>query len=457
VPGRTLRPVTPRRALLPLALLLAVPVNASAAPSAGTWETAYTATSCGPKVPIPVSAGESSLAVVAAATVPANDITLSVFRNGALLATADTATSPEAYAEPALVPPAAADDVVEAQVCPFVGSDTPLTEPFTATGTYAWGSAPATPALPSQPAPADGKKDVRVRALDGVLIPWGAAGTGADVAFPDGPFNKATMVLHDHPDGDAFDRLLTVEVDGVEMFRATTPRVDYDVEWDVTPYLSLLSGGTHRVFVHEESYLGRGHVVTLDFLLHEAKQTPPSVASYVTAPWSYAGLSPKVGGGCAGNTADVNLKYDAHIDDTRAFTLPAGDVRSATFYGYLSAHGCEEFWYSTVRPTPVRQVHLAVDGVPFADFVPKPYTYAFVGGYPEDPVWAAADQAAWNTAQPVLADHGAYTGTGAIPPYTFDVTDLVKRVAPGEHSLNIRVDNGNGTWFFSGQVLVSFK
>ncbi|HEX8003490.1 MAG TPA: hypothetical protein VF519_12420 [Mycobacteriales bacterium] len=448
--------MTRRAALLPLALLLLVPANAQGAPAAGAWETAYTAAACGPRVPLPVSPGETSLAVVAAATVPANDIVLNVFRNGTLLGTADSATSPEAYAAQRLDPPAAASDVVEAQVCPFDAGSV-VAEPYGATGAYAWGSVPATPPLPaSEPAP-DGRKDVRVRALDCVLIPWGAAGAGAEVAFPEGPFNKATMVLHDHPDGDAFDRLLTVEVDGVEMFRATTPRADYDVEWDVTPYLSLLSGGTHKVFVHEESYLGRGHVVTLDFVLHEAKQTPPSVADHVSAPWAYAGLAPKVGGGCGGNLADVNPNYAAHIDDTRTFTRPEGDVRTATFYGYLTAHGCEEFWYSTVRPTPLRQVHLAIDGTAFADFVPTPYTYAFVGGYPEDPVWGPGDQLAWNTVQPVLADHGVYTGTGAVPPYVFDVTELVKGLAPGEHSLSIRIDNGNGTWFFSGQVLVSLK
>ena len=447
--------MTIRRALLPLALLLALPTTASAEPAAGTWETTYSATACGALEPIPVSPGESSLVVTAAATVPANDVILNVFRNGTLLASADSATSPEAYAEPALDPPAAAGDVVEAQVCPYAGSVS--TEPLSATGTYTWASAPATPALPEQAEEPDGKKDVRVRAIDNVLIPWGAPGASADVTFPDGTYNNARIVLHDHPDGDAYDRLITVEVDGVEMFRATGPRVDYTVEWDVTPYLSLLSGGTHRVMVRQESYQGRGHWVTLDFVLHEAKQTPPSVASHIAAPWNYAGLAPKEGGGCAGNTGDVNLNYKAHIDDTRSFTLPEGDVRSATFYGYLTAHGCEEFWYSTVRPTPEREVHLAVDGVAFADFVPTPYTYAFIGGYPEDPVWSTADQVAWNTAQPVLADNGVYTGTGAIPPYTFDVTDIVKRLAPGEHTLSIRIDNGNGTWFLSGQVLVSFK
>jgi hypothetical protein len=198
--------------------------------------------------------------------------------------------------------------------------------------------------------------------------------------------------------------------------------------------------------------------VTLDVLLHAAKQTPPSVASYIAAPWDYAGLGPRTGGGCGGNVADVDLSYAAKVDDTRSFSLPAvGEpVRSATFYGYLTAHGCEEFWYSTARPTPVREVHLSIDGTVFADFVPKPYTYAFVGGDPNDQVWNTADRAAWNTVQPVLASQGVYDGTGAIPPYVFDVTDVVRRLAPGTHALNITVDNGDGTWMFSGQVLVAY-
>lgn len=450
--GAVTPPLSARLALLPLAALLASAVPAAAAPAAGTWETAYTASACGPREPIPVAAGETSLVVTAAATVPANDVVLTVFRNGDPLGTVDTLTSPEAYAALALDPPAAATDIVEAQVCPYAGAAG--AEPYTATGTYTWGSAPATPPTPgSEPEP-DGKKDVRVRAIDNVLIPWGAPGAVADVTFPDGTYNKAEIVFTDHPDGDAYDRLITVEVDGVEMFRATGPRVDYTVRWDVTPYLSLLSG-TRKVMVRQESYQGRGHWVTLDFVLHEAKQTPPSVADHVSAPWNYVPLQPKTGGGCAGNLADVNPNYKAHIDDTRTFTRPDGDVRSATFYGYLTPHGCEEFWYSTVRPTPVREVHLAINGRSFADFVPKPYTYAFVGGYPEDPVWGPADQVIWNTAQPVLADNGVYTGTGAIPPYVFDVTDIVKGLAPGDHDLSIRIDNGNAVWFFSGQVLVS--
>lgn len=449
--------MTPRLALAPLVALLALAVPAVAAPNGGTWEAAFTPTTCSSKVAIAVEPGETSLAVTAAATVPANDVVLNVFRNGTLLAATDTVTSPEAYVAERLDPPAAATDAFEAQVCPFASPEVPLTAPYTATGTYAWGSAPAAPPAPGGGGGTEepGKKEVRVRAIDNVLIPWGAPGAAADVAFPEGTYNKAEIVFHDHPDGDAYDRLITVEVDGVEMFRATGPRVDYTVRWDVTPYLSLLSGGTHRVMVRQESYQGRGHWVTLDFVLHRAKQTPPSVADHISAPWNYAGLAPKTGGGCAGNLGDVNLSYNAHIDDTRTFTRPEGEVRSATFYGYLTPHGCEEFWYSTVRPTPVRQVHLAINGESFADFVPKPYTYAFVGGYPEDPVWGPADQAIWNTAQPVLADNGVYTGTGAIPPYTFDVTDIVKGLAPGEHSLSIRIDNGNGTWFLSGQVLVS--
>lgn len=439
------------------ALAVAVlPVTAHAAPSAGTFQTSFAPGACGLRVVIPVAVGESALAVAAGAVVTTNDIVLNVFRNGTLLGSADSATSPEAYVTTKLDPPAAASDVVEAQVCPFNDPTAPDVAPYDVAGAYAWGTVPALPAT-AQPAPSDGKKDVRVPVLKDALIPWGAPGAGADVTFPSGAFNQATLVLHDHPDGDGFDRLLTIEVDGVEMFRATTPRVDYDVQWDVTPYLSLLSNGTHHVFVHEESYLGRGHVVSLDVVLHTAKQTPPSVATAIAAPWDYAGLGPRTGGGCGGNVADVNLNYTANIDDTRSFTVTGEPVRWATFYGYLTAHGCEEFFYSTARPTPVRMVHLSLDGTAFADFVPKPYTYASIGGDPNDQVWNTVDGAAWNTAQPVLANHGVYTGTGAIPPYTFDVTDLVKGLAAGPHSLNITIDNGDGTWVFSGQVLVGYR
>lgn len=445
-----------RPALLAAAVVAAaLAVPASAAPAAGTFETSFTPTGCGARVAIPVAVGETALAVVAQATVPANDIVLNVFRNGALLAAADTATSPEAYVSTTL-PAATATDVVEAQVCPFNPPTVPANAPYTATGAYAWGTAPALPSA-RQPEEPDGKKDVRVPVFDNVLIPWGAPGAGADVTFPEGTYNKAEIVLHDHPDGDAFDRLLTVEVDGVEVFRGITPRVDYSVRWDVTPYLSLLSGGTHRVFVHEESYLGRGHYVTLDFVLHTAKKSPPDLATAIAAPYGYSHLGPRAGGGCAGNLGDINPAYNAHIDDARPFTLAdGGAVKKATFYGYLTAHGCEEFWYSNLRPSPVRKVTLAIDGETFADFVPTPYVYAFVGGDPNDPTWNAIDSVAWNTAQPVLADNGVYTGSGAVPPYVFDVTELVKGLAPGEHSLSIRIENGNSGWVFSGQVLVAF-
>jgi hypothetical protein len=447
-----------KRALLPAAALLLGTIStvASAAPAAGTYDAAFTATDCGAKVAVPVSAGETALAVTAAATVPTNDIVLNVFRNGTPLGSADNATSPEAYVNTQLDPPAAATDVVEAQVCPFAAPEVPATAPYTVTGTYTWGTVPVTPSTSGGGEPADGKKTVRVPVLDDVLIPWGAAGAGADVAFPEGTYNDASLVLHDHPDGDGFDRLLTVEVDGVEMFRATTPRVDYAITWDVTPYLALLSGGTHHVFAHEESYLGRGHVMSLDFVLHTAKKSPPTTATSVQAPWDYAGLGPRTGGGCGGNLADVNIAYNANIDESRTFIRGEGPVRKATFYGYLTAHGCEEFWYSTARPTPVREVHLAVDGTSFADFVPKPYTYAFVGGDPNDQTWRTVDQAAWNTAQPVAAEHGVYDGTGAIPPYVYDVTSLVDGLAPGPHALSIRIDNGDGSWVFSGEVLIAY-
>src|SRR5687768_11612925 len=95
-------------------------------------------------------------------------------------------------------------------------------------------------------------------------------------------------------------------------------------------------------------------------------------------PCNFSELRRRRGGGCAGNLGDINPGYNAHVDETRAFTLPeTGEVKKATFYGYLSAHGCEEFWYSNLRPNPVRTVTFTIEGQPIAEFVPFPYVYAF--------------------------------------------------------------------------------
>ena len=62
----------------------------------GTFSGSVTATACGPLQPIHVAAGETTIDVVAAETIAANDITIELFDpSGVLKAHQDTLTSPE--------------------------------------------------------------------------------------------------------------------------------------------------------------------------------------------------------------------------------------------------------------------------------------------------------------------------------------------------------------------------
>ncbi len=106
--------------------------HAPAAPTSGFFTgTTDQPGSCGPMHDIPVPAGTKSIDVVASADDPVNDIVLLLFDpNGNQVASADTATSPEAihYAPTGGVP----DGTWDAQVCQF----DPTQPPFQYTGAY---------------------------------------------------------------------------------------------------------------------------------------------------------------------------------------------------------------------------------------------------------------------------------------------------------------------------------
>jgi len=108
--------------------------------SANTIGTARVAGSaCGPKQPIQVASGETTIDVVATADVAANDITLELFDpNGNHVAHGDTLTSPEevVYSQQSL-----AAGTWKTQVCPFQGGL--VTDPATYHGTWATSSGPA--------------------------------------------------------------------------------------------------------------------------------------------------------------------------------------------------------------------------------------------------------------------------------------------------------------------------
>jgi hypothetical protein len=140
------------RPLAALAVLGATLIAGAAHADSGTYSGAFTATACGPKHPISVAAGETTIDASASAAVVANDITIDLYSPaGALLQHGDTGTSPETihYASASLAP-----GTYTVQVCPFVGAL--LVAPYDYVGTFATSSAPVVGVPGSDPGAAGG-------------------------------------------------------------------------------------------------------------------------------------------------------------------------------------------------------------------------------------------------------------------------------------------------------------
>lgn len=108
----------------------------------------YTPTACGPRHAFAVAAGKTSIVVVASATVPANDIVLNFYSEGAtpapsddvLISSVDTGTSPETvtYQPAGGIPP----DTYKAEVCPFSAASQVTPPPIQYNGTFTTDDAP---------------------------------------------------------------------------------------------------------------------------------------------------------------------------------------------------------------------------------------------------------------------------------------------------------------------------
>ena len=118
--------------------MITVFAGSASAVGTGTFSGTITPTSCGPMHDIPVVAGDTTIDVVAAEYVSANDITLDLYDlAGHLVEHGDAATSPESihYATPDMVP-----GIYHVQVCPFQGGV--VTSPYDYTGSYAVSNGP---------------------------------------------------------------------------------------------------------------------------------------------------------------------------------------------------------------------------------------------------------------------------------------------------------------------------
>ncbi len=123
---------------------------AGPAPTPGTFVATYTATGCGPRVPLTVPAASASLAVVANGVNPGDDFVLNVYRGGASIGTSDTATSPEAVTA-TLTPPSTATDTFSAEICPSPNPLGPFVGPFTVAGAYVAAETPLAATTPGTP------------------------------------------------------------------------------------------------------------------------------------------------------------------------------------------------------------------------------------------------------------------------------------------------------------------
>ncbi len=101
-------------------------------PSGGTLSGTYSATACSARLPLTVPAGTQSITVAIGAVNTANDITLTVRRNGTSILDQDLLTSPEA-GQATVQPAALPTDSFTVEVCPFQNTGT---APFDFVGSY---------------------------------------------------------------------------------------------------------------------------------------------------------------------------------------------------------------------------------------------------------------------------------------------------------------------------------
>jgi hypothetical protein len=108
----------------------------------GAYEESPAAPACGPVHPFEVPAGTRSITVAVHAAIPTNDIVIHLGFNGSTVASADTATSPEAlnYAPLSLTP-----GVYTVQVCPYGAPTAPPVGPYTYVGTFTTNDVEAQP------------------------------------------------------------------------------------------------------------------------------------------------------------------------------------------------------------------------------------------------------------------------------------------------------------------------
>ena len=281
-----------------------------------------------------------------------------------------------------------------------------------------------------------------VTAFDGERYECSEGPRAAVVAVPEGPWNRVILTVTTTPDGDPWDRVFGVAIEGVEVIRGTTPRAPATIHKDVTEFASLLPPGDEAtVSLYLASWVGALRAtVSLAFYADEptaALVRPPRARAIPVATWG---------------------RLHGHETTIEAAPTFGSTPTGATVELTISGHAGEEFWFTTqLNP---RTFRISVDGVEVATARAMPYVYALLGFGNENANTACVGPGTssfgdtvhpvmWWTAQQGLDRAGIHTGNGEIPPYRVDIAPEHLALLSGERTVTVEQSGGGAVWITS--------
>lgn len=250
---------------------------------------------------------------------------------------------------------------------------------------------------------------------------------------PPAAYNRVVLELSGRPDGDPWDRLFGVSIDGAEVLRGTTPRAAFTITKDVTAYSRDWAAGTEMA-IHAGTWVGALRFsAVLRFYDDPTAALVAGPAAQVVAPvrWSYLGGT----GSSAGSTAAF------------AATAPS----QARLELYTSGHSqTGEFWYLS-GPAGLPQFRILVDGQSVGEVTALPYVYALLGF--NGAVGQQLHPLLWWVLPQILDVVGVHGGIGEIPPYVVDVDPAHLPLLTGARAVTVEQTSGQAVWVTSLTVL----
>lgn len=248
-------------------------------------------------------------------------------------------------------------------------------------------------------------------------------------------WDRVVLELSSRPEGDPWDRLFGVAIEGAEVLRGTTPRAAFTINKDVTKYSGDWPATAATMDLFAGTWVG---ALRFSAVLHfyDDPATAPLVdaaVAQVASPvrWSYLNG--------AGNSAAGPVLFGS--------TTPA----SVQLELYTSGHSqTGEFWWMEADPAATPRFELLVDGYKVGDVTALPYVYALLGF---NGTLGALHPLLWWTAPQVLDIAGVHGGIGEIPPYVVDVDPALLPLFKGARDVSVKQTSGLAVWVTSLTIL----